>query len=174
MLQNARDTFNPSVELASLQRSFSSFHSIQAGEDGKYSVTFPAFRSLDNPSLLVGTSRKSFGTWEEAKSFYLETRNQREYPEEAVFQLKVDDVDYKFSHLNKFGQRPHLSDRPLEVSEKTKAVLDFDARNAPKPEYAQTYSRTLEVPDWQSQVFGFVENFAKTPEGQKMVGQLGI
>ena len=122
MLQNARDTFNPSVELASLQRSFSSFHSIQAGEDGKYSVTFPAFRSLDNPSLLVGTSRKSFGTWEEAKSFYLETRNQREYPEEAVFQLKVDDVDYRFTHLNKFGLQLHLADKPLELPEKTKAA----------------------------------------------------
>lgn len=174
MLQNARDNFNSRVEHMSLQRSFSSFHSIQPGEGSNYTVTFPALRSLDNPNLLVGTSRKSFDTWEEAKNFYLETRNRREYPEEAVFQLKIDDVDYRFIHLNKFGQRSHLSDSPLEVPGKTKVALDFDARNTPKPESAHTYHRTLEVPGWQSQVFGFVENFTKTPEGQQMVDQLGI
>lgn len=174
ILQSARDSFNPRVELASLQRSFSSFHSIQPGEDGKYTVTFPALRSLDNPNLLVGTSRKSFDTWEEAKNFYLETRNNREYPEEAVFELRVDDVDYRFSHLNKFGQRPQLSDISQGISEKTKAALDFDARNVPKPDSAHTYYKTIETPGWQSQVFGFVDNFTRTPEGQQMITKLGI
>jgi len=174
ILQKAREDFNPRVELASLQRSFSSFHSIQPEEGGKYSVAFPALRSLDNPNLLVGTSSKTFDTWEEARDFYLESRNKREYPEEAVFELRMDNVDYRFSHLNKFGQRPRLSDKPIEVSNETRAVLDFDARNAPDLDSAHTYYKTLEIPDWQSQVFRFVEGYTRTPEGQQLTEQLGI
>jgi hypothetical protein len=174
IIQDTRRNFNPRVELASLNKSFSSFHSIQIEDGDKYSVTFPALRSVSNPNLLAGTNQKTFDTWEEAKNFYLETRNNNEYLEEAVFQLKIDGIDYRFSHLNKFGQRPRLSDHPSEFSESTKVVLDFDSRNNPNPDSAYTYYKTLGIPGWQSQAFRFVEGFTKTAEGQRMIGQLGI
>lgn len=174
ILREERENFNPRVELISIQKSFTTFHSIRATEDGRYIVTFPALRSFDNPNLLVGASSKSYDTWEEARDFYLESRNLREYPEEAVFQLKMNGVDYRFSHLNTFGQRPRLADKPIGVSEKAKAVLDFDSRNTPNPESAHTYYKTLEMPDWQDQVFRFIENYTKTPEGRQLVEKLGI
>lgn len=174
ILQRAGENLKPGIEIASLEKSFTSFHSIQPSEDGKYTVTFPALRSLDNPRLLAGTSQKSFDTWEDARNYYLETRSQREYPEDAIFQLNIDGVDYRFSHLNKFGKRPRLSDKPLEVSEQTKKVLEFDTRNTPDTESALTYYKTLEVPGWQYQVFRFVEDYSTTPEGQEMFGSLGI
>jgi hypothetical protein len=174
ILQEAKGNFNPRVEAMSLQKSFTTFHSIKATEDGKYFVTFPGLRSLDNPNLLVGTSSKTFDNWEEARDFYLESRNKREYPEEAVFELRMDDVDYRFLHLNNFGKETKLSEKPMEISKEARAVLDFDSRNIPDPDSAHTYYKTVEIPDWQGQIFSFIGSYSKTPEGQRLVEQLDI
>ena len=174
MIARARAEFDPRTEMESLRQSFSGFHSIAREPDGSYSVTVPAFHSLDQPGLSVGTAKRSFSDWTEAKDSYMESRNQREYPEEAVFGFSVGDTTRRFVTLEQFGRTPHLADVPREISDDTKATLDFDARNHPTDPSAATYQKTLEMPGWDSQVFNFVEDYAKTSEGIEMAERLGI
>ncbi|MDB5179074.1 MAG: hypothetical protein JWN01_1017 [Patescibacteria group bacterium] len=174
MIARARAELDPQTEMASLRQSFSGFHSIAREPDGSYIVTVPAFHSLDQPGLSVGTAKKSFSDWTEAKNYYLESRNQREYPPEAVFGFAAGETTRRFVALEQFGRTPHLADAPREIPEETKRVLDFDARNNPTGPSAATYQKTMEMPGWESQVFNFVENYAKTPEGVAMAERLGI
>ncbi|HRN70442.1 MAG TPA: hypothetical protein PLS49_04605, partial [Candidatus Woesebacteria bacterium] len=113
-------------------------------------------------------------SWEEAKDFYLQARNDREFPEQVVFQLQADNTNYRFMRVNEFGTTLHLSDKPTEIPEAIKKSLHFDTRNIPDKESAHTYYKTLEMPNWQSQVFDFVTSFGKTAEGQDILTKLGI
>src|ERR1039458_2898673 len=49
MIARTRAEFDSRTELESLQQSFSGFHSIAREPDGSYTVTVPAFHSLDQP-----------------------------------------------------------------------------------------------------------------------------
>lgn len=162
------------VELESLRKSFSSFHSIGRQEDGQYEVVFPAFHSTDNPALLVGTSKRKFDSWQGARDFYLETRNRNDYPENGVFDLQIGELQYSFQNLERYGQRARLATEPMTITEATRKVIDFDKRNVPDTQSALTYYETIKTPGWEDQIFHFVENYSQSQEGKDLLSRLKI
>lgn len=173
-IEKSKAGLEVAIELESLRRSFSSFYSIGRQEGGQYEVVFPAFHSTDNPTLLVGTSRKKFDSWQEARDFYLETRNRSDYPENAIFDLEIGEVKYSFQHLERYGQKARLATEPMTIPESTRKVLDFDKRNVPDTKSALTYYETTKIPGWEGQVFHFVENYAQSQEGKELLSRLKI
>lgn len=174
IIADAKARHVPHTELASLQRSFSSSHAIGRQSDGTFAVTTPGLYSIDQSELSVGTTERQFADWASAKDYYLQKRNERSYPESALFQFTGNGATHRYMALEQFGRRPHLSDKPRPISEHLKRSLDFDMRNDAQYPSAATYHKTVERPGWSSQIFSFVEDYAQTTEGIKMTESLGV
>lgn len=162
---------NSSFSFDLLKKTFNQDYSIEQ-QDGRFVVFSPSY---DQNQKKVGTKTRTFTTFAEAQTHYLEIRKKRSVEQSPVLEGTFGSTKLNFVALENYDGHYSLSSEAVPVSNETREVLAFSEKNDhPDTEIAGTYYKTLEIPNWQAQLFTFVETFSQTAEGQKLLNKLQI
>ncbi|MFA6466560.1 MAG: hypothetical protein WCV71_01745 [Patescibacteria group bacterium] len=175
-IEASRKDWQERYERISLEKSYTKhFYRIDADEEGgQFVVTFPGLKDLGTGHY-VGTSKKVFPSWEQAKEFYLRMlEDDSSLTKDPIVELQVSDSEQiAFSDFDNF--RPNVAPAK-EAREIPPAIQKYILKRdkiAGESLGAATYQKTIIEDGWEDKIFAFVSSYLER-EGQKIAEELGI
>jgi hypothetical protein len=157
----AREWARIFFERTSLAKSFSKYFSrIDCTADGQFRVTLPGLVDTKT-GYLVGTTSQTFATWDEARDFYLQSREQSErLAERPLLEMATGEREkIVFSEFAAFNPRVAPSDRAHDIPETIKSYLMGEGRLDGSRPSAKTYRETVREEGWERKLFSFVTSY---------------
>ena len=163
------------LELASLEKTFSSSSRIDMTPDGKFRVLFPG--GLHDPATgrYIGIGGKDFDSWKEAKEFFLQQRERGEkLTHNPLLEIKTAANErVAFSALDAFNPSVAPSEQPHSIPTSVEKYLMNNGRLDGSDPSALTYQETIKQKNWEKELFSFVSSYLEN-EGAATAKELGI
>lgn len=174
--ERAKESAKVQFERASLEKTFTKyFYRIDETPDGKFQVVLPGL--LDSKTgYYVGTTHKEFGTWDEAREYYLSQReNEEKLTQKPLLEIKTSENEkIAFSDLDSFNPRVAPSEKSYEIPASIEKYLLGKEKLAADAEHGpSTYQETIKEKGWETKLFDFVSSYFKK-EGAKVAKELKI
>ena len=176
-VEEARERVRITTEKISLEKSFGKFFwKIEELPEGKYKVVLPGLilgfpdKKSEKPSKYLGWSYKEFDSWDKAKEYYLQEReNDERLTRGSILELKVGQNEtIAFSDFDAYDPRVAPTNSLNDVSPLVeKHIMKRDSNRS-----GFTYDNTVEKKGWQRELFLFISSYCG--EGDAVVEKLGI
>ena len=174
-INSSRESSKTMFERSSLEKSFTEhFYRIDETEDGKYKVTLPGLRD-SKTGYYVGTTSKEFGSWNEARDFYLQQlENESRLTEGSIFEVKIGEAaQVVFSDFDSFDPRVAPSEEFRAVPQSVEKYILQRERMAGEAPSASTYQETIQEEAWERKIYAFVASYLEK-DGEEIAQELGI
>jgi len=171
----SRENSKVMFERSSLEKSFTEhFYRINKTEDGNYKVMIPGLRD-SKTGYYVGTTSKEFGSWNEARDFYLKQLESKSIlTEHPILEVKTgEDEQISFSDFDSFNPIVALSKKPRDIPQSVEKYILQRERMAGEAPSASTYQETIKEEGWERKIYSFVSIYLEK-EGKNLAEELGI
>jgi hypothetical protein len=174
-VEQARESVKVQLEKASIEKTFTPhFYNIKRQQDDTYRVTVPGAKSSDT-GYFMGSTHFDFSSWEEARDFYL---NQRENNEQLtgspLLEMKINDNEsISFSDFNNFNPSVAPTGEKFPLAPSVEKYLATKQKEAATARDASTYQNTINEKGWETRIFNFVSEYLRQ-EGSDLVERLKI
>ncbi len=174
-IEKSREAERILFERASLEKTFSkNFFRIDETKDGKFRVVLPGLVN-SKTGYYVGTSYKEFDSWDQAKEYFLQTReNQERLTQKPLLEVQTGENErIAFSGLDAFDPRVAPSEQPHEIPASIQKYLMGGGRLDGNVPSASTYRETIKEEGWEKRLFSFFQDILNE-EGTDTAKELGI
>jgi hypothetical protein len=171
----ARESVKVQLEKASLEKTFTPhFYNIKRLQDDSYRVTVPGAKSSET-GYYLGSTHLDFGSWDEARDFYL---SQRESDEQLVrnplLELKTSENEkISFSDFNSYNPSVSPSEKKFEIMPSVESYILHKEKTLFENSNTMTYQNTIKEKGWEQKIFSFVDRYLKEG-GVETAKKLGI
>lgn len=174
-INSSRESRTIMLERISLEHSFTEyFYRIDETGDGKYKVTVPGLRD-SKTGYYVGTTSKEFGSWNEAKDFYLQQlESESRLTKQPILEVKTGEAEQvAFSDFDSFDPRVAPSEKSRDIPQSVEKYILQRERMAGKAPSASTYQETIKEKGWERKMYAFVASYLEK-DGEEIIQELGI
>lgn len=160
-------------EQMSLEKSYTNFYRIDR-QNNKFRVVLPGLVDSET-GYYVGTTYKDFDSWEEAKDYFLQEReNEEKLTTKPLLEIQTDKNEkIAFSDFDAF--RPMVA--PAKESDKIPSSIEkylLDERKLKGTDVsAKTYQETIKETGWEKELYSFINSYLEK-EGVEIIKQLEI
>ena len=174
-INSSRESSKTMFERSSLEKSFTDhFYRIDETEEGKFKVTLPGLRD-SKTGYYVGTTSKEFGSWGEAKDFYLQQlEGEARLTEHPILEVKTGEAEQvAFSDFDSFDPRVAPSEKSRDIPQSVEKYILQRERMAGEAPSASTYQETIKEEGWERKMYAFVASYLEK-DGEEIAQELGI
>lgn len=171
--QNSWAQVNYAINQPSLKKSFGTFFNILELSDGGFRVRTPGLIAQNGD--LVGTTERTFPTWEQAQIAYLEARAKYEEPtKNPILSIEIgENVFANFVNLEDFNPQIAPTDKARIVPDPIQKAIFDNSINGTLYNSDHTYRNTINESGWTTNLFEFVSSYYEE-HGKETLEQLGI
>jgi len=170
----ARKETGEFYERASLQKTFSAFYRVDEMPDGKFRVVLPGL--VDSKTgRYFGTTHKDFDSWQEAKEYYLQDReNDERLTKNPLLEIKTGKNEkIAFSDLDAFNPRIAPTEKPHKIPSSIQKYFEEQGRFDGNNPGASTYQETIKQKNWQNGLYSFLSSYL-AKDGAAIIKELNI
>ncbi|MFA6097927.1 MAG: hypothetical protein WCV50_03960 [Patescibacteria group bacterium] len=171
----AKERTKETFERMSLKKTFTaSFYRIDDTPDGKYRVTLPGLVH-SRTGYFVGTTCRDFDTWQQAKEYYLQSReNNEQLTHNPLLEIQAsDDEKIAFSDLDAFNPHVAPSKTSHPIPPAVEKYITQKEKLAGEVPGTATYQATVKEKDWDKHLYAFISEYLGQ-EGAELSKQLNI
>jgi len=173
-IESKQKAFNRREQI-SLKKSFLKNCKIEETPDGGYVVinSQAATNPYSELYLLQVSGINQFGSWIEAKKFYLELRKKQEkITHRPILEIPLtESLKIAFSDIDFFDPQVAPTSESLEVPHEISNLIEFYNKN--EGIRCATYRNTKEKNNWQENLYSFISTYLKK-EGKETKKRLKI
>lgn len=139
-----------------LLRSNSPLLGIQKDEDGEFTIRTPALIDKANGNYVGVQNLHANNFWDARKIYIAQSEALENIDQENLLKVKIGNINYSFSGLDKFNPRAAVQDAPNKYSsEIIKFLQSFET---------DTFNNTIKTEGWEKKLFNFVKNYVNSSE----------
>ncbi len=175
-VKEARARIDEIIEIISLEKSYDkNFFRIENTPDGGFIVYIPGLIDLKTGNLVGGSTGKNFNTWNEARDYYLEHREQAErITHRPIMEIQLaSDEKIAFSEFSGFNPDVAPSKTTHKIPESILNYMTKNGRLDGSGKSADTYQHTIEEEGWETKLFSFLTSYLQN-YGTETATELGI